>query len=325
MSLSRWLFSCWSTLIYQILDHETSHWFMALALPSLLPFAKVYGQTFLVWAPWWTFITVDFVCWPLRAGPFIRNNPDILKSCWANTLRRCYLPRDQTVTKKMVAVTFKFSRVSHMNTLVPRQVGHRDAAGWYLLDISTWISPRHFTLRHTSSQSPNLSLQSLSLFFIYVIFSFTQSRNLESSGVFSFLSSFPPSPPLLSKSVIRFWVPPPYTLNHCSLWQLQCYLLPLPLVHTLVSGNLLHLQIGHCAASLIFFLYPLPHSNFRVPDKSEQGPLLFNILCLLFSVMPKTWPNPSLSTSLPTPDMIIRLYMFWLLTTSSNMYVFTSL
>lgn len=39
--LSRWLFSCWSTLIYQILDHETSHWFMALALPFLLPFANV--------------------------------------------------------------------------------------------------------------------------------------------------------------------------------------------------------------------------------------------------------------------------------------------
>ena len=113
----------------------------------------------------------------------------------------------------MVAVTFKFSRVSHMNTLVPRQVGHRDAVGWYLLDISAWISPRHFTLS-TLPLSHQTCPSKVSLFFIYVIFSFTQSRNLESSGIFSFLSSFPPFPPLLSKAVVNHLNPIQY-----SSWQ----------------------------------------------------------------------------------------------------------
>ena len=90
----------------------------------------------------------------------------------------------------------------HTRNLFLRHNGREALTSW--LDISTWISPRHFTLS-TLPLSHQTCPSKVSLFFIYVIFSFTQSRNLESSGIFSFLSSFPPFPPLLSKSVIRFF------------------------------------------------------------------------------------------------------------------------
>lgn len=198
--LSRWLFSCWSTLIYQILDHETSHWFMALALPSLLPFAKVCQSDIPCLSSVMNIYHSRLCVLVLSSVTILTYWSHVEPTHWGDAVYQ----RDQTVTKKMVAVTFKFSRVSHMNTLVPRQVGHRDAVGWYLLDISAWISPRHFTLS-TLPLSHQTCPSKVSLFFIYVIFSFTQSRNLESSGIFSFLSSFPPFPPLLSKSVIRFF------------------------------------------------------------------------------------------------------------------------
>lgn len=150
--LSRGLFSCRSTLIYQILDHETSHWFMALALPFLLPFAIVC-QSDISYLSSMTNIYHSRLC-VLALCMLVFSSGTIL-TYWSHvepTHRGdAIYQRDRTVTKKMAAVTFKFSKVSHMDTRVPRQVGHTDAVGSYLFDISTWISPRHFTL-HTSSQ-----------------------------------------------------------------------------------------------------------------------------------------------------------------------------
>lgn len=230
MSLSRWLFS---KLVHSHLSDSRSwdlpYWFAGWHF-HLLPLQSLPVRHFLVWAPWWTFITVDFVCWLLACWSFHQKQS---WTYWSHVeptqLSEMLFTKGIKLSPRKWWQLLKFSRVSHMNTLVPDKWDSRDAAaGWYLLDISTWISPRHFTLRHLLSVTKPVLQSPLSSSFMSSSH-LPSPETLESSGVFSFLSSFPPSPPpLLSKSVIRFFGfhHPHMTLNHCSLWQLQCYLLP---------------------------------------------------------------------------------------------------
>ena len=193
--LSRWLFSCWSILIYQILDHETPHWFMALALPSLLPFAKVCQSDIpylsSVMSIYHSRLCVVAHCvLILSSGAILTYWSHVEPTHQGDTIYQ----RDQTVAKKLAAVTFKFSRVSHMDTLVPRQVGHTDAVGWYHLDNSTWISPRHFTLC-TLPLSHQTCPSKASLFFVNDMSS-SHLLSPENWSHQEFLHFFHPSYPL---------------------------------------------------------------------------------------------------------------------------------
>ena len=66
----------------------------------------------------------------------------------------------------------------------------------------------------------------------------------------------------------------------------------------------------------VWFFY-IPLSTQILKFLINQSKALCCLIFCLFSVMLKTWPNPSLSTpSSPTPHVTIRLCMFLLLTTS---------
>ena len=67
---------------------DPPHWLMDLALPSLLPFAKVCQLDI----PCLSSVMNVYYSGLCVLALIVRNNPDVSKSHWANTPKRCYSP-----------------------------------------------------------------------------------------------------------------------------------------------------------------------------------------------------------------------------------------